>query len=71
MASGYDQLAERRFEFIPLWGFFVSCFSAIRGQPFRVASLSPTSRFRVNLSQSPSTPNDEIDACRKRPSGLF
>jgi transposase len=22
-ASGYDQLAERRFEFIPLWGFFV------------------------------------------------
>jgi hypothetical protein len=23
-APGYDQLAERRFEFIPLWGFFVS-----------------------------------------------
>ena len=23
MAPGYDQLAERRFEFIPLWGFFV------------------------------------------------
>jgi transposase len=22
-ASGYDLLAERRFEFIPLWGFFV------------------------------------------------
>jgi hypothetical protein len=22
-APGYDQLAERRFEFIPLWGFFV------------------------------------------------
>jgi hypothetical protein len=24
-APGYDQLAERRFEFVPLWGFFVSC----------------------------------------------
>ena len=23
-APGYDQLSERRFEFIPLWGFFVS-----------------------------------------------
>jgi hypothetical protein len=24
-AVGYDQLAERRFEFIPFWGFLVSC----------------------------------------------
>jgi len=24
-APGYDQLAERRFEFIPLWGFLVGC----------------------------------------------
>ena len=23
LAPGYDQLAERRFEFIPLWGFLV------------------------------------------------
>jgi len=24
-APGYDQLTERRFEFIPLWGFSFSC----------------------------------------------
>ena len=29
-ALGYDQLAERRFEFIPLWGFFVFLLYAIR-----------------------------------------
>jgi hypothetical protein len=29
-ASGYDQLAERRFEFIPLWGFFVFLLYAMR-----------------------------------------
>jgi transposase len=27
---GYDQLAERRFEFIPLWGFFVFLLYAMR-----------------------------------------
>ena len=30
MAPGYDQLAERRFEFIPLWGFFVFLLHAMR-----------------------------------------
>src|SRR5229473_7928944 len=30
MAPGYDQLAERRFEFIPLWGFFVFLLYAMR-----------------------------------------
>jgi len=30
-APGYDQLAERRFEFIPLWGFFVFLLYAMRG----------------------------------------
>jgi hypothetical protein len=25
-ASGYDQLPERRFEFIPFWGFWFFCF---------------------------------------------
>jgi transposase len=29
-APGYDQLAERRFEFIPLWGFFVFLRYAMR-----------------------------------------
>jgi hypothetical protein len=29
-APGYDQLAERRFEFIPLWGFFVLLPGAMR-----------------------------------------
>jgi transposase len=29
-ASGYDQLAERRFEFIPLWGFFVFLLYTMR-----------------------------------------
>jgi transposase len=29
-ASGYDQLPERRFEFIPLWGFFVVLLYAMR-----------------------------------------
>src|SRR5258708_8680075 len=34
-APGYDQLAERRFEFIPLWGFFVFLLYAMR----RVAGI--------------------------------
>src|SRR5579863_165681 len=29
-APGYDQLAERRFEFVPLWGFFVFLLYAMR-----------------------------------------
>jgi len=29
-APGYDQLPERRFEFIPLWGFFVLLLYAMR-----------------------------------------
>jgi transposase len=29
-APGYDQLAERRFEFIPLWGFFVFFLYSMR-----------------------------------------
>jgi len=28
--SSYDQLAERRFEFIPLWGFFVFLLCTMR-----------------------------------------
>jgi transposase len=30
MAPSYDQLAERCFEFIPLWGFFVFLLYAMR-----------------------------------------
>src|SRR5579871_2050638 len=29
-APGYDQLAERRFEFIPVWGFFVFLLYSMR-----------------------------------------
>lgn len=29
-APGYDQLAERRFEFIPLWGFFLFLLYSMR-----------------------------------------
>jgi transposase len=29
-APGYDQLPERRFEFVPLWGFFVFLVYAMR-----------------------------------------
>ena len=29
-APGYDQLAERRFEFIPLWGFLVFLLYTMR-----------------------------------------
>jgi hypothetical protein len=36
-APGYDQLAERRFEFIPLWGFFR--VPAVRHAPCRLPSL--------------------------------
>ena len=35
-APGYDQLAERRFEFIPLWGFFVFLLYAMRRVDCRI-----------------------------------
>jgi RNA polymerase sigma factor (TIGR02999 family) len=41
-APGYDQLAQRRFEFIPLWGFFVFLLYAMR----RVDCRRSPSRFR-------------------------
>ena len=31
-APGYDQLAERRFEFIPLWGFLVFLLYTVMGR---------------------------------------
>jgi hypothetical protein len=34
-APGYDQLAERRFEFIPLWGFFVLLLYTMRRVDYR------------------------------------
>jgi transposase len=34
-APGYDQLAERRFEFIPLWGFLVFLLYTMRRVDFR------------------------------------
>src|SRR5262249_9795909 len=38
-APGYDQLAERRFEFIPLWGFFVFLRYAMRRVDCRRCSV--------------------------------
>jgi hypothetical protein len=44
MAPGYDQLAERRFEFIPLWGFFVNTTGGFRLRTFFEPSLHRTGR---------------------------
>jgi hypothetical protein len=58
-AAGYDQLAERRFEFIPLWGFLVfllyTCGASPKGPLVPVASnhaavLRPTSRKSASRS---------------------
>ena len=38
-APGYDQLAERRFEFIPLWGVLVFLLYTVRRVDVAVAAL--------------------------------
>ena len=39
-APGYDQLAERRFEFIPLWGFLVFLLYTMRRVTVAAVALS-------------------------------
>ena len=41
-APGYDQFAERRFEFIPLWGFLVFLLYTMRFSPHSTRRLSPS-----------------------------
>src|SRR5579862_7561129 len=42
-AAGYDQLAERRFEFIPLWGFLVFLLYPMRLR--RLSTITPGCNF--------------------------
>jgi hypothetical protein len=55
-APGYDQLAERRFEFIPLWGFFVFLLYAMRRVDCRRCGGghrgSPLGRRQTHADQS-------------------
>src|SRR5258708_7663964 len=44
-APGYGQLGERRFEFIPLWGFLVFLLYTMRRVDCRAAALSPSKKF--------------------------
>jgi hypothetical protein len=44
-APGYDQLGERRFEFIPLWGFSSSSCTPCVGSTVAAAALSPSKKF--------------------------
>ena len=44
-APGYDQLGERRFEFIPLWGFSFSSCTPCVGSTVAAAALSPSKKF--------------------------
>src|SRR3979490_1340414 len=43
-APGYDQLAERRFEFIPLWGFLVFLLYTMRRVTVAAVALSLSKR---------------------------
>ena len=52
-ASGYDQLAERRFEFIPLWGFFVFLRYAMRRVNVVAAAQSSSRRCRGATANAP------------------
>src|SRR5580700_1369956 len=45
-APGYDQLAERRFEFIPLWGFSSSFCTPCSGSTVAVAALWPSKKWK-------------------------
>src|SRR4029079_17455813 len=44
-APGYDQLAERRFEFIPLWGVLVFLLCTMRRVNCRAAALWLSKKF--------------------------
>jgi hypothetical protein len=59
-APGYDQLAERRFEFNPLWGFFV--FPAVRYAARRLPSLQRRHRRRSALGRRRTHVNQSLYA---------
>ena len=44
-APGYDQLAERRFEFIPFWGFLVFLLYTMRASTVAAAALWLSKKF--------------------------
>src|SRR6266481_1723983 len=44
-APGYDQLAERRFEFIPLWGFSSSFYTPCVASTVAAAALWLSKKF--------------------------
>src|ERR1017187_9367102 len=44
-APGYDQLAERRFEFIPLWGFSSCCCTRCGPATVAAAALWLSKKF--------------------------
>ena len=70
LAPGYDQLAERRFEFIPLWGFSEPEPWLLRGAP---PSLFVPPRSKILLLQSfgyRQAPRRRSPV-RKKPSGVF
>jgi len=52
-APGYDQLAERRFEFIPLWGFFVFLLYTMRRVDSGVVAPSSSKKFLGTTANAP------------------
>jgi transposase len=44
-APGYDQLAERRYDFIPFWGFLVSCYTPCGASIATAAKLWSSKKF--------------------------
>ncbi|HEX3875505.1 MAG TPA: hypothetical protein VHW24_00870 [Bryobacteraceae bacterium] len=52
-APGYDQLAERRFDFIPLWGFFVFLLYARRRVDCRQCGMVAVEEVPCGNSPSP------------------
>ena len=53
LAPGYDQLAERRFEFIPLWGFFVFLLYTMRQWTADAATPWSSRKFRGATASAP------------------
>jgi hypothetical protein len=54
-APGYDQLAERRFQFIPLWGFLVLLLHTMRRVDFRWFSWDIGCNGRVRMRRPGSS----------------
>jgi hypothetical protein len=53
MAPGYDQLAERRFEFILIWGFFAFLLYTMRRVDVAAARPSSSKKFPGVTANSP------------------